>query len=87
MSATGTKARPNTAQKSDLRTASVAKVGCKMSDDCLFPVKQTTMDSGMRVAVSDCSMFSRLKVNHEVRWVEEGCCSFDDGKSEGVGLC
>ena len=37
------------------------------------------MDSGIRVAVSDCSMFSRLKVNHEVRWVEEGCCSFDDG--------
>ena len=27
MSATGTKARPNTAQKSDLRTASVTKVG------------------------------------------------------------
>ena len=27
ISATGTKARPNTAQKSDLRTASVAKVG------------------------------------------------------------
>ena len=50
-------------------------------------MKQTTMDSGMRVAVSDYSMFSRLKVNHEVRWVEEGCCSFDDGKSRGVGLC
>ena len=49
-------------------------------------MKQTTMDSGIRVAVSDCSPDSKSTM--KLGGLKRGAsCSFDDGKSEGVGLC